>query len=99
MGLEFDICEPKLSNQFFFFSVESLTLTKMNCLTIKQCIKIIKTSNKNGDSAAVTYRALRGDYGLHKNREQICRDWSGYNMRSAENIAIVNECVAERPNV
>ena len=30
MGLEFDICQTKLRNQFFFFSVESLTLTK-NC--------------------------------------------------------------------
>ena len=33
MGLEFDICQTKLWNLFFFFSVESLTLTKMDRLT------------------------------------------------------------------
>ena len=34
----------------FFLSVESLTLTKMDRLTITQRIKIIKTYCKNGDS-------------------------------------------------
>ena len=34
-------------------------------LTITQRIKIIKTYNKNGDSATATYRALRGDYGVY----------------------------------
>ena len=34
-------------------------------LAIIQCIKIIKIYYKNGDSATVTYRALRGHYGLH----------------------------------
>ena len=38
--------------------VESLTLTKMDRLTITQRIKIIKTNYKNSDS---TYRALRED--------------------------------------
>ena len=37
---------------------------KMNRLTIKQRIKIIKTFYKNGDSATATYCAKRGD-GLH----------------------------------
>ena len=37
----------------------------MDRLTITQRIKIIKTYYKNGDSATATYRALRGDYGLH----------------------------------
>ena len=35
-------------------------------LTITQRIKIIKTSYKNGDFATASYRASRGDYGLHK---------------------------------
>ena len=65
MGLEFDIRQIRLCNQFFKFSVESLTLTKMDRLTIKQRMKMIKTYYKNGDSAKATYRALRGDYGLH----------------------------------
>ena len=38
---------------------------EMYRLTIKQRIKIIKTYYKNSDSAAATYSALRGDYGLH----------------------------------
>ena len=37
----------------------------MDRLTITRRIKIIKTYYKNGDSATATYRALRGDYGLH----------------------------------
>ena len=40
----------------FFFLVVSLTLKKMDCLTITQPIKIIKTYYKNGDSATATYR-------------------------------------------
>ena len=36
---------------FFFFSVESLTLTKMDRLTVTPSTKIIKTYYKNGDSA------------------------------------------------
>ena len=49
----------------FFFSVESVTLTKMDCLTIIQRIKIMKTYHKNSVFATATYRALRGDSGLH----------------------------------
>ena len=37
----------------------------MDPLTTTQHIKIIKTYYKNCDSVTVTYRALRGDYGLH----------------------------------
>ena len=37
----------------------------MDRLTINQCRKIIKTYYKNSDSETATYRALRGDYGLH----------------------------------
>ena len=47
----------------FFLTVESLT--KMDRLSITQCLKIIKTYYKNGDSAIATYRVLRRDYGLH----------------------------------
>ena len=39
MELDFDICQTKLRKQFFFFSVESLTLTKMDRLTNTQRIK------------------------------------------------------------
>ena len=46
-------------NNFFFFAIENLTLTKMDRLTITQLIKMIKT-----DSATATYRALSEDYGL-----------------------------------
>ena len=63
MGLEFDICQTKLTSGKVCFSVESLTLTKMDRLTIKQRIKMIKTFYKNSDSITATYRALRGDYG------------------------------------
>ena len=49
----------------FSLLVENLTMTKMDHLTITQRIKIIKTYYKNGDSDTATYRALRGDYGLH----------------------------------
>ena len=62
MGL--DISQTKLLKQFFFFSVESLTLRKTDRLTITQRIQIIKTYYKNGDPATVTYRALRGHYGF-----------------------------------
>ena len=37
----------------------------MDRLTVTQRISIIKTYYKNGDSATATYRALRGDCGLH----------------------------------
>ena len=37
----------------------------MDGLITTQCIKIIKTYDKNGDSPTTTYRALRGDCGLH----------------------------------
>ena len=37
----------------------------MDRLTIIQRIKMIRTYHKNYDSATATYRALRGDYGLH----------------------------------
>ena len=42
MGLEFDICQAKLWNKtyFFFFSVNNLTLMKMDHLTITQLIKM-----------------------------------------------------------
>ena len=49
----------------FSFSVENLTLTKIDRLTITQRTKIIKTYYKNGNSATARYRALRGDNGLH----------------------------------
>ena len=55
-------CQTKLWNQFF---AESLTLIKLNRLTITQRIKLIKTYYKNGVSATATYRALRRDYGLN----------------------------------
>ena len=55
----------------------------------RQCIQIIKTYYRNGDSATPTYRALRGDIGLYNHRFAL----------SAENIAIVGESVAEDPNV
>ena len=42
----------------------------MDRLNITQRIKMIKTCCKNGDSATVTYHALRGDYGLH-NRQTM----------------------------
>ena len=38
----------------------------MDRLAIMQRIKSIKIFYKNDDSAGATYRALRGDYGLHK---------------------------------
>ena len=40
----------------------------MDRFTITKRIKTIKTYYKNGDSATVTYRDLRGDYGLHNRR-------------------------------
>ena len=55
----------------------------MDCLTIFQCIKIIKIYYKNGDSATAMYRALKGDHFA----------------RCAENIAIVSQSVAKHPNV
>ena len=46
-------------NQFFRFSIESLTLTKIDRLPVIQHKKIIKTYYKNGDSATATHRGLR----------------------------------------
>ena len=70
MDLEFNIFQTKLWNQFFFFiSVESLTLIKLDRLIITQRKKIIKTYYKNGDSAIETY---------WRNCEEILRDWSDY---------------------
>ena len=46
MGMEFDIYQVKLWNQFFFFSVESPILTKMYRLTIAQRIKVSKPTTK-----------------------------------------------------
>ena len=37
----------------------------MDCLTIAQGIKIIKSYYKNGDCATATYLALNGDSGLN----------------------------------
>ena len=37
----------------------------MDRLTTQQWIKIIKTSYENGNSDTATYRALRGEYGVH----------------------------------
>ena len=37
----------------------------MDGLTVTQRIRMIKTYYKNGGSETATYRALRGDYGLH----------------------------------
>ena len=72
---------------------------------------------KNGDSATATYRALRGDYGLHKcpTKQAIGKIVKKFEetgvlanierhkhhrfVRSAENIAIVSESIAEDPNV
>ena len=56
-----DLCKQPI----FFFSVESLSLTKMDRLTITQHIKIIKTYYKNSDFTPAAYRLIRGDYGLH----------------------------------
>ena len=101
----------------FYFSVESLTFTKIDRLTITQRIKVIKTYNKNGDSATATYRALRGIYCLNNRPTtqaigKIVRKFEETEVvtdierpvhlrlaRSAENIAIVSESVAEDPNV
>ena len=101
----------------FFFSVESLTLTKIDRLTITQRIEILKTCYKNGDSALATYCAFRGDYGLHnRTTKQVIgkivkkfektgvvtnleRSIHHRSVRSAENIVIVSESIAEDPNV
>ena len=40
----------------------------MECLTVTQCIKMIKIYYKNGDSATATYQALRGYYYLRNRR-------------------------------
>ena len=60
-------CDPN----FLFFSVESLTLTKMDRLTILQRIKIIKTYYKNDDSVTAKYSALREDYGVYNSPTRL----------------------------
>ena len=91
----------------FFLLFESLTLTKMDCLTITELIKIIKTYSKNDDSATATYNALRGYYGLHnrpttqaigkvvKKVEETGVVTNIERPRSAENIATVSESIAD----
>ena len=97
--------------------MESLTLTNMDHLTTTQRVKMIKTYYQNGDSATLTYRALRGDFGLYnrpttqaigkilKKFEKtgdvtnIERSVHHCFVRSAENIAVVSESVAQDPNV
>ena len=71
---------------------------------------MIKTYYKYCDSATVTYRALRGDYCLHNRPTMQAIDKIGVVpnierpvhlrfVRSAENIAIVTESIAENPNI
>ena len=57
----------------FFFSVEGLISTAMDRLSTTQSIKMTKTNYKSGDSATATYRALRGDYGLHNRPTKIVK--------------------------
>ena len=72
-----------------------------------------KTYYKNCDSATVTYRALRGDYGLHNRLTtqaviKIVEKFEGTRVVTnierpvhhcfAENITIVSESVAEETN-
>ena len=82
----------------------------MDRLAIAQCIQIIKTYNNNSDSATTMYRALRGtnytrigkivkkfeETGVVTNIERAVHH---HFARSAENIAIVSESVANDPNV
>ena len=84
----------------------------MDRLTITQRIIIIRTCYKNGDSATATYRALRGNYGLHNCTTtqaigKILKKFEETGVvanidrfdRSAEHIANVSESVVEDPNV
>ena len=64
----------------------------MDHLTITQCIKIIKTAYKNGDSATVKYGALRGDYGLHN---RLTTQANGKIMKKFEETGVVTN--TERP--
>ena len=64
----------------------------MDRLTTTQRIKIIKTYYKNGDSATATYRALRGDYGLH-NRQTT--QAIGKSVKKFEETGVVTNI--ERP--
>ena len=92
---------------------------KIERLAVTQPIKIIKTHYKNYDSTTATYRAIRGDYGLHNRSttqvigkvvKNVCCEETGVvtNIerpahhcfaRSAENIALVSNSVAEDMNV
>ena len=63
--MQFDVCQTKLWNQFFFFSIEILTLKKMDRLNITQRRKIIKIYYKKDDFATAMHCAvlrLRRDY-------------------------------------
>ena len=64
----------------------------MDRLTIKQRIKIMKTYDKNGNSATSTYRALRGEYGLHN--RPITRTIGKIMKKFEENRMVTN---IERP--
>ena len=86
---------------------------KMNLLTITKHIKIIKIYYKNGDAATSTYRTLKGDYGpttqaigkivkIFKETAVVTNIERPVHYRfgrSAKNIAVVSESVAENPNV
>ena len=83
-------------------------------LTITQRIKIIQTYYKNSDSATATYHALRVDFGaqnspitqaivkkFEETRAVTNIEWPVHHrfVRSAENIAIVSDILAEDPSV
>ena len=60
-------------------------MKKIDRLTTTQRIKMIKTRYKN-DSATVTYRALRGNYGLHK---RPTKQANGKIMKKFEETGVV----------
>ena len=102
---DWNSASAKLSSEInFFFSVESLTLSKVDRITIIRYMTIIKTSHKNSDSSTATFSALRGGYRLH-NRPTTQETGVVRNIERsvhhcfAENISIVNESVAEDPNM
>ena len=72
----------------------------MDCFIITQRIKIIKTYYINGVSATTTYRALRGfHYGPTTQAiDKIIKKFEETEVVT-NNIAIVNESVAEDSNV
>ena len=95
---DWNSASAKLSceTNFFFFSVESLALTKMDRLIITQRIQMIKIYYKNGDSATATYHVLRAIGKIVKKFEEtgvvtkIEKSVHHRFTRSAENIALVN---------